>query len=262
MILAQATTHANSLYHEWGLIAAAGGLCVPLLGGVAWLLKQKSEEITECSLRIRTGLAGLLERTFHTEALRVFELIDDHLPFALSQVDAKNPRPSAFDMLCLGLREINPDEPDRDRYRSLLKLALSGIISTEARKLLGGATPTGLRFSFRHETERILAYIAEQTTRSRKKERAYDKATCWAKRFLIAALIAASVGSIWVMFDTTWAFYLNAVCLSAFLGAVVAACVSFLVVLECQTWIGTRVGWQVDDWLDDLDRSRQKWRNV
>lgn len=253
MILAE----VNSLYHEWGLIGAAWGLCVPLLGGVWWLLKLKSKETTESALSIRSGLAGLLERTFHAEALRVFELIDDHLPFALSQVDAKNPRASAFDMLCLGLREINPDEPDRDRYRTLLKLALSKLISNEAKKLLAGATPTGLRFSFRHETERILAYIAKQTTRSRKKERAYERATSWTRTLFIIAPITVFLGTPWVMSDTSWAFYLSAICLSAFLAAFVAGLVSLLVVAECQTWIATRAGWQVEDWLDDLDRSRQ-----
>ncbi len=251
MILAQTTTHANSLYHEWGLITAAWGLCVPLLGGVWWLLKLKSEETSASALRIRSRLAGLMERTFHIEALKVFELIDDHLPYALSQVDAENARASAFDRLCLGLRELDADEPDRGKYRSLLEHALSGIISTEAKKLLGGATPIGLRFSFRHETERLLAYIAEQTTRSRKKERAYARATFWTTAFFISAPIAVFLGSPCVMFDTTWAFYLGAICLSAFVAGVVAGCVSLLVVAACQTWITRRAGWRNEDWLDD-----------
>ncbi len=251
MILAHATTHANSLYHEWGLIAAAWGVCVPLLGGVWWLLKLKSEETSASALKIRSKLAGLMERTFHIEALKVFELIDDHLPDALSQVDAENARVSAFDRLCLGLRELDPDEPDRGKYRSVLEHALSGIISTEAKKLLAGATPTGLRFSFRHETERLLAYIAEQTTRSRKKERAYTRATSWTTALFISAVIAVFLGTPCMMFDTTWALYLGAIFLSAFLAGVVAGCVSLLVVAVCQTWITRRAGWRIDDWLDD-----------
>ena len=101
MILAQATTHANSLYHDWVVVAASWGLCVPLLAGVWWLLKLKSAETSESALSIRSALAGLMESTFHIEALKVFELIDEHLPIALSQEDAKNARVSAFDRLCL-----------------------------------------------------------------------------------------------------------------------------------------------------------------
>lgn len=262
MILGQVLTHANSLYHEWGIITAAAGLLVPLLGAVLWLLKLKAEQITQSVLSIRSGLASLMERTFHIEALKLIELIDDQLPSALSQVDADNPRPSAFDRLCLGLRDFDPNEPDRVQYRTLLEFAISGIITTQAKKLLGATAPTGLRFSFRYETERILAYIATQTNRSIRKQRAYDKATVWAKRFPIAALIAAGVATVWLFFDTTWSFYLNAICLSAFLAAVVAGCVALFIVAGCQAWITTRAEWRPEDWLDDLDRTRQTWQSM
>lgn len=252
MILAQAMSHANSLYHEWGLIAAAWGMCVPLLGGVWWLLKLKSEETSVSALEIRSRLAGLLERTFHIEALKVFELIDDHLPYALSQVDAENARASAFDRLCLGLRELDPDESDRGKYRSLLEHALSRIISTEAKKLLGGATPTGLRFRFSIETERLLAYIAEQTTRSRKKERAYERATSRTTALFITAPIAVFLGTPCVMADALWAFYINAICLSVFVVAVVVGLLSLLRLAVCQNWITKRARWEPEDWLDDF----------
>ncbi|UCE60359.1 MAG: hypothetical protein JSU63_01150 [Phycisphaerales bacterium] len=251
MILAQVTTHANSLYHDWTLIAAAWGMCVPLLAGVWWLLKLKSEETSASALKIRSMLAGLMERTFHIEVLKVFELIDEHLPYTLSQADVENARPSAFDRLCLGLRKLDPDEPDRDEYRSLLEHALSGIISAEAKKLLGGATPTRLLFSFRRETERTLAYIAEQTTRSISKERAYTRATSWTTALFISAPIAVFLGSPWVMFDTSWAFYFGIVCLSGFLVGVVGGLASLLVVAACQNWITRRAKWELEDWLDD-----------
>lgn len=252
MILAQATTHANPLYQEWGLIVAAWCVCVPLFGCVFWLLKLKSKKITDSALNIRSILAGLMEQTFQIEALRVLELIDDHLPYVLSQVDADNPRASAFDRLCLGLRDLDANEPDRVKYRTLLELALSRIISTEAKKLLAGPTPTRLRFSFRHETERMLAYIAAQTTRSRKRERGYHRATKWTTIFFVTAIIAAFLAAPWVMVDATWAFLLDAVCLSVFLLAVVAGCASLLVVAVCQTWITTHAEWRVEDWLNDL----------
>lgn len=252
MILAQVATHDNPLYHEWGLIVAVWGLSVPLLGGVFWLLKLRSEETTASALNIRSSLAGLMERAFHGEVLKVLELIDDHLPSALSQADAENPAASAFDRLCLGLREIDPEKLDRAEYRTLLQLALSGVISTEAKKLLEGATPTGLRFSFRHETERILAYIAEQTTRCRKRQRAYERATSWTTTLFIAAPIAALLGTPWVMFDAPWAFYLHAICLTAFVAAGAGGLVLLLVLAVCQNWITRRAAWRVDDWLEDF----------
>lgn len=223
-----------------------------MLVGVFWLLKLKSEATSDSALEIRSELAGLMERTFHIEANKVFQLIDDHLPYALSQVDAENAQVSAFDRLCLGLRELDPDEPDRGKYRILLEHALSGIISTEARKLLRGETPTGLRFSFRHETERLLAYIAEQTTQSRKKEGAYERATSRAIGLFIAAPISALLWAPWVMFDARWAFYLNLVCMSIFLVATGVGLLSLLQLAMCQIWIKKRAKWKLDDWLDDF----------
>ncbi len=256
MILAQATlqaiTHANSLYHEWGLIAAAWGLCLPLLGGVWWLLKLKSEEITASALKIQSSLAGLMERTFHLEALKVFELIDDQLPYALSQVDAENARASAFDRLCLGLRDLDPNQPDRGKYRSLLEHALAGIISTEARKLLGGPTPAGLRFSFRHETKRLLAYIAEQTTRSKKKERTYSKATSRTTALFIVAPIAVLLGTPCVVIDQLWAFYVNAIFLSIFIVVTGLGLLSLLQLAICQNWITQHARWKLETWLEDF----------
>ena len=252
MILAQATTHTNSLYHEWGLISAALGFCIPLLGGVWWLLKIKSEETSDSALKIQSGLAGLMERTFHIEALRVLGLIDDHLPDALSQVDVKDARPSAFDRLCLGLRVLDLDEPDRNKFRALLERALSGIISAEAKKLLTGASPTGLQFSFRHETERLLVYIAEQTARSKQNLRTYDRATSWATRLFIVGPIATLLATPWVMIDALWAYYLNVICLSVFGLASGLGLFSLLRLAVCQNWLKKRARWGLKDWGDDF----------
>lgn len=252
MILAQATTHANSLYHEWGLISAAWGMCLPLLGGVWWLLKMKSEETSDSALKIRSGLAGLMERTFHIEALKVLELIDDHLPYALSQVDVKNARASAFDRLCLGLRDLDLDEPDRTKFRVLLEHALSGIISTEAKKLLTGASPTGLQFSFRHETERLLAYIAVQTARSKRNLRTYERATSLATRLFIVGPIAVLLATPWVMIDALWAFNLSLICLSIFCLVGGVGLFSLLRLAVCQNWLTKRARWGLEDWGDDF----------
>lgn len=264
MILAQTMTHDNSLYQQWGLTTAVLGLCVPMLGGVLWLLKLKSEHTLEAGLKIRSKLAGLLERTFHLEALRIFELIDDQLPIALSQASAENPRASAFDRLSQGLREIDAEQPNRDKYRDVLENALSRIISKEARKLLrtaeatsekateGGAHPTVLRFSFGHETEKILAYIAEQTTLSKKKQTAYEQATGWATKLFIVSTIVGLLHSPGVFIDTTWAYYFVVICLVVSAAAATGGMTSLLVVAVCQNWITGRAGWQVKDWLRDL----------
>ncbi len=264
MILAQTIAHDNSLYQQWGLSAAVLGLCVPMLGGVLWLLKLKSENTLEAGLKIRSKLAGLLERTFHLEALRIFELIDDQLPIALSQASAENPRASAFDRLSQGLRDIDEEQPNRDKYRDLLEHALSRIISKEARKLLGtagatseqetegGAHRPGLRFSFGHKTERILAYIAEQTTQSKKKQNAYEKATGWATKLFIVSTIVGVLHCPGVFIDTTWAYYLVVILLSVSVAAAAGGMTSLLVVAVCQNWITGRARWQLEDWLEDL----------
>lgn len=251
MILSQAVSHTNSLYHEWGLIAAVLGLCVPLLGGVWWLLKLKSEDTIAAALKIRSSLAELMERAFHVEALRIFRMIDEQLPRALSQDGSDNPSPSAFDRLCAGLKKLDLDEPDRGNYRDLLEHALSGIISTEAEKLLGGATPVRVRFSFDFETERLLAYIAKQTALTRAKQKIYETATSRTTKLFTVAPLAALLGTPWVAFDALWAFYLSGILMLIFLASGAGGLLSLLQLATCQNWLTTRAAWSREDWFSD-----------
>lgn len=269
MILAQTATHLNPLYHEWGHVPTVVALMTATIAGVVWILKQNSDDTRDAGVKIRTMLTGLLEHTFRIEMLRIFELIDDLLPYALSQVGADNPHPSAFDRLCVGLREIEPGDPNRVKYQALLEQALSKIIIGSAKKLLDDTEtplepdakvrtpPTRMLFSFKHETDNLLAYIAKETTRCKKKEHSFRNGKLWATRLLITAVIALILALPWVRLDTKWAYWLETGFEFGGYAAGVAGLASLYVVFSCQHWIAEHAKWGRKDWLDDCERSNQ-----
>src|SRR4051794_4476472 len=99
MLLAQATSapvvHANGLYFQWGLLAAVIGICAAITAKLSSVMARKSNETTAAGLKIRSSLVSLFQSTVVYEAKRLFDLVDNHLPYALSQVDAVVARPSA-----------------------------------------------------------------------------------------------------------------------------------------------------------------------
>ena len=273
MILAQAATHANSFYREWGLIYAAIAMCAVLLPGLGWLFRMKMPPtITEALTKIHSVLAGLFQQTVVQESRKIFRLIQEHLPYSLSQVDSIHPQTSAFDKLCQELRELDEHNPDRDHYRKGLERALSGVIVDEVEKLLQiaeahstgdveeRANPTGLRVSFEGETEQKLTLIAEKTVRANRMERTLYRTKTWTFRLFATTAAAAALVIPWPFVDAQWAFLTIVVLLLVFVGAFVAGILGLVRFHNCQQWVEeTARRYRVpEDWMGELARTRTK----
>ncbi len=251
MLLAQGPTpaHENSLYHEWGLLAAILGFCVPIFAILWWLLSLDSRQTTEGALKVRSVLTGMFQQTVVEAAVKIFELIDNHLPYAISQVDDPNARPSAFDALCDKLKGLEAVEDDRDRIRDALEQSLSGVVIKEVRKLLkiaeetaqgepGAApNPTGLRISLEGDTERRLGFIAAKVVTSNKMERGFG----WSRWCAFVAFAGANVSGIlvapWLFIEADWAFKVAVAFLALFGVALIIGISSVIWFYRCQHWL-------------------------
>lgn len=272
MILAQATTHANSLYHEWGLMSTLIGLVAVMLPVLWWLHRTKTDRTVEDKLRVRSVLAEMFQQTVFAESRKIFQLVQSHLAYSLSQVDSIDPQPSAFDKLCRELRELDEQKPDRNHYRAGLERAFAQVVIVEVEKLLqvaeshsassdeGRNNPTGLRVNFEGETERKLTFLAQQTVRTNKTERTFDGTRVWAFRLFASAAIAAVLVIPGLFWDTKWADWACTAFLAVTAGTLVAGIVAWIRFHNCQRWFEVTANRYrtPGDWMSDLARTKTR----
>ncbi|MCH8047191.1 MAG: hypothetical protein IID44_26105 [Planctomycetes bacterium] len=272
MLLAQGPNqaHANSLYHEWGLLSSILGLCALIFGGLWWLLCLDSRGTTADALKVRSVLAGMFQQTIVEGAVAIFDLIDNHLPYALSQVDNPNARPSVFDRLCERLKEFGAVEKNRDGLREVLEDNLSGVVINEVRKLLRLAeeiapgepsthpNPTGLRISLEGDTERRLGFIAQKTVTSNKMERDVRRSRWCAFASFACAIASGLFVSPWTFIDAEWAFSVTVAFLALFSGAVILGLAFLLWFYRCRNWLEDKAARYPTprDWFGELSQHR------
>lgn len=277
MLIAQAVSaapsvHANSLYHEWGLVAAILGICVVTFSGLWWLLRLDPQSTTESGLRVRSVLAGMFQHTIVQGAVRIFDLIDNHLPYALSQAETTNPKPSAFDRLCEKMKELGPVEENRDGLRKTLEKHLKGMLIDEVRKLLGVAeatasgepstypNPTVLRVTLEGDNERRLGFIAQKTVVSNKMEKGFHTSR-WSSFCCLACAVACGIlVSPWVFVDYEWAFVVAVIFLALFGIASLTGIACLLRLYRCQSWLESTASRykSPEDWFGELSHYRVK----
>lgn len=244
-----ASPNANALYHEWGLMAAILAACVPLLGCVLWLVKTKRDPIRVAILEIRSALSRVFQDTVLDEALRVFQLVDDHLPYALGEPRSGSTRPSAFDQLCGALRGRDEDSDDRVGHTLLLKNALSGIIVDEVKRLFmlskadtkrspdSASHLRGLQVSFEGSTEISLEFIAKRIALASGREAAFYRSRSWAPILLVSAAICGLLFCPTVFVNHQASFW-TGVGLLAASGICVIAGLVLCLVLHCSaSWL-------------------------
>ncbi len=272
MILAHATAHTNSLYHEWGLMSALIGVVVVLLPILWWLHRMKPDRTNRAAVRVHSVLVGMFQKTVLQESRKIFGLIQEHLPYSLSQVDSNDPKPSRFDKLFQELRDFDAHNPDRNHYRKGLEDAFSEAIIDEVDKLLQiaespsagdveeRANPTGLRVSFEGETEQKLTFIAEKTVRANRMQRTCYRAKRWTFRFAATTAAAAALVIPGLFVDAQWAFLTLVVLLLVFVATLVAGIMAWVRFHGCQQWFDeTAERYRTpEDWMGELASTRTK----
>ena len=162
------------VYGQWplltALVAGVGALCKLL--HVVW--KNEHRDIDGARLSLEQVSSAFFVAIVLHEARRVFAIVDDHIPLALSQAKSPNPGASRFDNFCQSLRTIPAEELDnRGKYANIIKESFGRIIADSAERLIdamssAGATasnvvlnPTTARFSLEGDGFLNFAGVAE-----------------------------------------------------------------------------------------------------
>ena len=264
--------HANSLYFEWGFLAVIAPFCIALFAGLWWLLRFDTRPSKKHGLEVRSVLASMFQKVITQGAIRLFELINNQLPYALSQVDDATPTPSVFDKLCEKMKGVDSISEDRDAFREALEHSLSDAILAEIKKHLHIAdvsasgeprpnpNPTDPRFSLEGETERRLSFIAEQTLLSNRMERGVNRWLSFAFRCFACAFVFGMLCIPCFLIDTDWAFVVLLTSGAISIIAVIAGAVCLVLFDNCYRWLD----WNAhrckspDDWFVEMSQHRAR----
>lgn len=131
-------------YSQWPLLTAAiagtGALCKLL--HTVW--KNEHRDVDSARLSLEQVASAYFVAIVLEEARRVFRIVDDHIPLALSQKDVANASLSRFDTFCQALRTIPPEElNDRGRYSKIILESFGRIISGSADQLIDAMSASG-----------------------------------------------------------------------------------------------------------------------
>ena len=203
MFLAEITQNAHAFYQEWGLIGAVIAPLIAAAGGCLWKLRKHSlDTIEDAYLDIKSALAGRFQEIILQEALELFEEVDKRLPTVLAQADPDtSSKQSRFDELCVELRNLDPDNPDRRLFSTIVRGALGTVISAEVRDIISSVSPrkafllrntsqsARIEFSLDGETEERLTELASETVSSRNRRNLFVTSQKWGQIFCIAGLV-------------------------------------------------------------------------
>lgn len=187
-------------YGQWALL----GVAVAAIAGFCKILHHvwstEHRDVERARLSLEQVSSSFFVSLVLQEARRVFAIVDDHLPQALSQSGSPDIETSRFDNFCMSLRAIPQAElSDRGRYASIIKESFGQIISDRAGRLIeamssvgpvgsAGRTlnPTGARFSLEGDGFLKFVVVAEFDCLNRKMEARFQQ--LWGLTGLFAVL--------------------------------------------------------------------------
>ena len=216
----QETPTASGLmvYGQWplltALVAIVGALCKLL--HIVW--KNEHRDIDGARLSLEQVSSAFFVAIVLQEARRVFAIVDDHIPLALSQSRSPNPGVSRFDNFCQSLRAIPADElNDRGKYANIIKESFGRIIADSAERLIdamssAGATasnvvlnPTTARFSLEGDGFLNFAGVAEFDYENRRIETRYRRVWTSVGMFSFLGIISGIGLLAGIVIDVPWA---------------------------------------------------------
>ncbi len=104
---------SNNLYQGWNCLIVIFPIVAALLTGIWFLIKRGHEKTNEFIIGIKEEVHTVFMNTIINEARRLIQIVDEHLPHALSQDRSEEPFPSRFDYFCTSLRQIPEAQLDR-----------------------------------------------------------------------------------------------------------------------------------------------------
>jgi len=259
----------NSFYQQWGLLGVVLIALGVLISFIRWFEGLDTDRTLAARLQIVEALVGMFQKTVREEAIRIIEIIDEHLPTALSQAENPLAQPSAFDSFCQKIRDLDESEFDREVVRSWLNESLSGIVLREVNRHIEldsepNNTPgdgTGLsqkpafRSGFEAHTQRKLRLLAEKSVQAKKKENKFHLGKRWVPRLWVATVVSLMLFIPSPFSDTLWAFRLGGVAFGLFVGGVITGACALLIFCDGKNWLEEQSNLTSEDWFAELSQS-------
>jgi hypothetical protein len=208
--------NANPYYQNWTHIGFAFAFGIAIISALINIRAKEDMGLSKLTLSLKSQISSLFMKTVIDEAILLINMIDEHLPYSLSQAWSKNPTTSRFDYFCGQLKSLSldPSQDDysqedkvkctRDQYAGIIKDSFSGLLKDEVEKLvrivsLGprlndtSYNSTGIRYGLEGETALKFDFIARKMASVERWHRNYIRSGIVWKLLLIITAIAAFV---------------------------------------------------------------------
>jgi hypothetical protein len=220
--LAQTTTSSTTTgefvaFQQWALFAVTVAALVGLCKLTYVVFTGEHRDVVAARLSLEQVASAFFVRLVLQEARRLFSVIDDHLPLALSQSQAAKPELSRFDHFCKSLKDIPAEElDDRGKYANVIKECFGRIISDSAGCLFDAMAsagtsssssplnPTSARFSLEGDGFLNFAGVAEFDYQNRKLEGRFRRLWALVGVFSIAGILACVGVPVGILSNKSW----------------------------------------------------------
>jgi len=217
LILAQVTQSVTQppefdAYRQWPLVAATVALCAFMMNRVEGIFKRDTD-VDAATLSLEQVASSFFVALVLKESRRLFNIVDDHLPIALSQAHASVAERSRFFQFCVSLRAIPEEElDDRGKYAQIIKESFARIICDSAERLIDsiGASPsvlnpTAVRFSLEGDGYLSFAGVASFDYQNRRLANRFQMQWSSSALFAFVTMICGIATIVGVIFNEEWA---------------------------------------------------------
>ncbi len=204
---------SNNLYQGWNCLIVIFPIVAALLTGIWFLIKRGHEKTNEFIIGIKEEVHTVFMNTIINEARRLIQIVDEHLPHALSQDRSEEPFPSRFDYFCTSLRQIPEAQLDRSgAYSSIIRVAFAGILKDQMDKLIGTIepgpyeegsellNPTKLQFKLDGNTALMFSFLSHEHANIKWHERLYF----FGRNVAIIMFIVAAISGLLCFIPIVW----------------------------------------------------------
>lgn len=243
----------NALYQQWGLWGCIVTICIALGSGIWWFIRNKNDSSAqEDALEISSYLSHMFQMTIVQEACRLFELIDDSLPFSLTQSRSKKPIRSAFDHFIDKIRTLPDEEVTRQNCHDFFEDIFGRIISKEVQRLLDSAqsSASGARMQLKRDDAICLSLegdidlklrlLAEMTSTAKRQREMFEFSKNRASRYLVATIFFGVALLVPMLVDHSFACYAAYSVLAGFVACLVLTVLHAYRMYDSREWLAER----------------------
>lgn len=227
-----ATTASTSssglvIFCQWPLFAGVIAGIIALCKLAHTVFKNEHNDVDRARLSLEQVTSSYFVEIVIQESRRVFLIIDDHLPDALTKPSSVGGAPlTRFTHFCQSLRKLSSEElvDEKSKYRNIIQESFAGIVSECASRLFeamtragesadGPLNPTGARYSLEGDGFLSFAHVAEFDYQNRRLVTRFRRIWTSVGVLSVLAIICGFGVLVGIILDSNWAEKCARLCL-------------------------------------------------